>query len=120
MDPERFWLNVVGARRREGTVLDSSRPRAQSVEEARKEEDEDERTLMALRAKLSDLVARRQVLDGNLALINARIRYLRGDPERRFLVQIEGERSLSESGCRTRTRYLASRRAVRAGRTARV
>lgn len=77
MDPERFWLNVVGARRREGTVLDSSRPRAQSVEEARKEEDEDERTLMALRAKLSDLVARRQVLDGNLALINARIRYLR-------------------------------------------
>ena len=78
LPPESFWASVVGARRREAVVLDSSIPASSLREEAvRREEDADERTLQDLQRKLSDVVARRQVLEANRYLIQARLRYLR-------------------------------------------
>lgn len=78
LHPEAFWGAVVGARRREAVVIDSTIPTADLRDEAvRREEDADERTLRALQDKLSDLVARRQVLEANRYLIHARLRYLR-------------------------------------------
>lgn len=81
IDFEKFWPHVEGARRKESKLIDARRaalPTSPTQEDsARRQEEEDEIALKGLQAKLSDVVARKQVLDGNLYLINARLRYLR-------------------------------------------
>ncbi|KAL8277393.1 hypothetical protein RQP46_010233 [Phenoliferia psychrophenolica] len=75
---ESFYPSVVGARRREAVVLDSTIPQDLLRDGAiRREEDADESTLRGLQEKLSSIVARRQVLEANRYLIHARLRYLK-------------------------------------------
>ncbi|KAI5475666.1 zinc finger, PHD-type protein [Pseudohyphozyma bogoriensis] len=77
--PDMLWKKVVGARRREAVVIDATRPsRGTDMQEAARHQDaEDERLLRSLRAKLSEIVARRGVLDTSVALVEARLQYLR-------------------------------------------
>lgn len=104
-EPERFWSKVVGARRREGVVIDVSEgnlgsekenlnemegveengiekekkielPNYLAEEVIKKETEESLRTLLSLHSKLGEMSTRRTILDNKLSFINARLHYL--------------------------------------------
>lgn len=74
--PERFWAKVSGARRREGAVLNTqAKPDGVAeddvdmlveVELIRRQGEEDERRMTALKDELARFMARHVALDGTL------------------------------------------------------